>query len=66
MTPGTTAALVFWATIALVVAYNTSQTIFYLLILGIVWLAIVFCTISAFYCTSLLFDYLISRIRGEK
>jgi hypothetical protein len=66
LTPGTIAALVFWATIALVVAYHTSQTIFYLVMFGIVWLAMGFSIIFILYSTSLLFDHLISRIRGEK
>ena len=60
------AALLFWATIALVVAYHTSQSIFYFVMFGIGWFAIGFGIIFILYFTSLFFDHLISRIRGEK
>ncbi len=66
LTPGTVAAFVFWGAIALTVAYHTYQTIFYLVMFGIVWLAMGFSIIFILYSTSLLFDHLISRIRGEK
>lgn len=66
MTPGTVAAFMFWGAIALAVAYHTSQTIFYLVMFGIVWLAMGFSVIFILYFTSLFFDHLISRIRGEK
>jgi hypothetical protein len=66
MTPGTIASLLFWATIALVVSYNTSQTIFYLVMFGILGLAMSFSLVFILYSTSLLFDHLLSRIHGKK
>ena len=59
------AALLFWATIALVVAYHTSQAIFYFLMFGIGGFAIGFGIIFILYLTSLLFDYLFRKIRGN-
>jgi hypothetical protein len=65
MTAGTIAALVFWATIALVVAYHTSQVVFLFMVFVVSGLAIALILVYTLYLTSLLFDYLIRKIRGN-
>jgi len=64
MTLGTVAALVFWATIALVVAYHISQVAFLFMVFMVLGLALPFILVYTIYLTSLPFDYLIRKIRG--
>ena len=64
MTLGTVAALVFWGSIALAVAYHTSQEFFIFLMFFIAMFAIGLILVFTLYCTSLLFDHLIDKIRG--
>lgn len=64
MTLGTVAALVFWATIALVVAYHISQVAFLFMVFMVSGLALPFILVYTIYLTSLPFDYLIRKIRG--
>jgi hypothetical protein len=64
MTLGTVAALVFWAIIALVVAYHTSQVAFLFMVFMVLGLALPFILVYTFHLTSLLFDDLIRKIRG--
>jgi len=59
------AALLFWATIALVVAYHTSQAVFLYLVFMMSGLVIALALVYAIYLTSLLFDYLFRKIRGN-
>ena len=65
MTAGTVAAFVFWATIALVVAYHTSQTAFLFMVFPVAGLVVLLSLVLTVYYTSLLFDYLIRKIRGN-
>ena len=51
MTLGTVAALVFWAIIALVVAYHTSQVAFLFMVLMVLMLAMPFILVFTIYFT---------------